>query len=193
LKLASLPYFLSSLSSVAFILFAIPTIFKSSRDTHQSTKMATQAYLERYRQLSALDQQKNDFIEELLQRVTALENSFQQEKLDHERETRFNREVQVHEMELMDQISVVKKMMVSKAVDALSKRRLTYPFPLPGPRTIRCVAFRRRRNNIQGRISTTRRTGWTQCGQAALEISPELCDDNSFHDHRAEDNDQDLS
>mgnify|MGYP007016596155 CR=1 FL=1 len=25
--------------------------------------MATQAYLERYRQLSALDQQKNDFIE----------------------------------------------------------------------------------------------------------------------------------
>ncbi|KOS37219.1 hypothetical protein ACN38_g11995 [Penicillium nordicum] len=73
--------------------------------------MATQAYLERYRQLSALDQQKNDFIEELLQRVTTLENSFQQEKLDHERETRFNREVQVHEMELMDQISVVKKMM----------------------------------------------------------------------------------
>jgi hypothetical protein len=51
--------------------------------------------------------------------VTALENSFQQEKLDHERETRFNREVQVHEMELMDQISVVKKMMVSKAVDVL--------------------------------------------------------------------------
>ncbi|KAG0161163.1 hypothetical protein PDIDSM_8696 [Penicillium digitatum] len=73
--------------------------------------MATHAYLERYRQLSALDQQKNDFIEELLQRVTALESSFQQEKLDHERETRFNREVQVHEMELMDQISVVKKMM----------------------------------------------------------------------------------
>lgn len=61
--------------------------------------------------------------------MTALENSFQQEKLDHERETRFNREVQVHEMELMDQISVVKKMMVSTAVDALSKLRLTYPFP----------------------------------------------------------------
>ena len=61
--------------------------------------------------------------------MTALENSFQQEKLDHERETRFNREVQVHEMELMDQISVVKKMMVSTAVNALSKFRLTYPFP----------------------------------------------------------------
>lgn len=126
--------------------------------------------------------------------MTALENSFQQEKLDHERETRFNREVQVHEMELMDQISVVKKMMVSTAVDALFKLRLTYPFsPLPGPRTIRCVAFRRRRNNIQGRISATRRTGRTKCGQAALEISPRLCDDNSFHAHRAEDNDEDLS
>lgn len=83
--------------------------------------------------------------------MTALENSFQQEKLDHERETRFNREVQVHEMELMDQISVVKKMMVGTAVDALFMLRLTYSsFPLLGPRTIRCVAFRRRRNNIQG-------------------------------------------
>lgn len=84
--------------------------------------------------------------------MTALENSFQQEKLDHERETRFNREVQVHEMELMDQISVVKKMMVSTAVDAFSKLRLIFSSfpPLLGPRTIRCVTFRRRRNNIQG-------------------------------------------
>jgi hypothetical protein len=66
--------------------------------------------------------------------VTALENSFQQEKLDHERETRFNREVQVHEMELMDQISVVKKMMVSTAVGVLSKLKLTLDFfPLLGP------------------------------------------------------------
>ncbi|KAJ5347664.1 hypothetical protein MYU51_003573 [Penicillium brevicompactum] len=73
--------------------------------------MTTQGYLERYRQLSALEQQKNEFIEELLQRVTALENSFQQEKLDHERETRFNRDIQLHEMELMDQISSVKNMM----------------------------------------------------------------------------------
>ena len=61
--------------------------------------------------------------------MTTLENSFQQEKLDHERETRFNREVQVHEMELMDQISVVKKMMVSTYVDAFSKLRLTLLFP----------------------------------------------------------------
>ncbi|CAG8925401.1 unnamed protein product [Penicillium salamii] len=73
--------------------------------------MTTQGYLDRYRQLSTLDQQKNEFIEELLQRVTALENSFQQEKLDHERETRFNRDIQLHEMELMDQISSVKNMM----------------------------------------------------------------------------------
>jgi ABC-type enterochelin transport system substrate-binding protein len=97
--------------------------------------MAAQAYLERYRQISALDQQKNEFIEvattlslgpdtaniscsqELLQRVTTLENSFQQEKLDHERETRFNRDIQLHEMELMDQISRIKTIMVSAAVE----------------------------------------------------------------------------
>jgi hypothetical protein len=55
--------------------------------------------------------------QELLQRVTTLENSFQQEKLDHERETRFNRDIQLHEMELMDQISRIKTIMVSAAVE----------------------------------------------------------------------------
>ncbi|KAJ5558970.1 hypothetical protein N7461_002942 [Penicillium sp. DV-2018c] len=73
--------------------------------------MSTQAYLERYRQISVLDQEKNDLIEELLQRVTALESSFQQEKLDRERETRFNRDIQLHEMELMEQISAFQHMM----------------------------------------------------------------------------------
>ncbi|KAJ5298520.1 uncharacterized protein N7443_006640 [Penicillium atrosanguineum] len=73
--------------------------------------MDTPDYLERYRQLSALDQQKNQLIEELLQRVTDLETSFQQEKLDHQRETRFNRDIQLHEMELMQQISQIKNIM----------------------------------------------------------------------------------
>ncbi|KAJ5811604.1 hypothetical protein N7474_007905 [Penicillium riverlandense] len=74
--------------------------------------MATsQTFLERYAQIGALDQQKNELIEELLQRVTDLENSFRQEKLDRERETRFNRDIQLHEMELMDQISRIKTIM----------------------------------------------------------------------------------
>ncbi|KAJ5159702.1 uncharacterized protein N7482_006706 [Penicillium canariense] len=68
-------------------------------------------FLERYRQLGTLDQQKNQLIEDLLKRVTDLEASFQQEKLDHERETRFNRDIQLHEMELMQQISQIKTIM----------------------------------------------------------------------------------
>jgi hypothetical protein len=96
--------------------------------------MASTPYLERYRQLGTLDQQKNQLIEvgaslvllwqlqkliicaprqDLLQRVTDLETSFAQEKLDHERETRFNRDIQLHEMELMQQISQIKTIMVS--------------------------------------------------------------------------------
>jgi hypothetical protein len=118
-----------------FLIFCRIHIFTPSNpsDYPKSAKMTAQAYLERYRQLCALDQQKNEFIEvatisplvliscsqdyqELLQRVTALENSFQQEKLDHERETRFNRDIQLHEMELMEQISSVKNMMVSASM-----------------------------------------------------------------------------
>ena len=45
--------------------------------------------------------------------MTELETSFAQEKLDHERETRFNRDIQLHEMELMQQISQIKTIMVS--------------------------------------------------------------------------------
>ncbi|CEJ58255.1 C-x8-C-x5-C-x3-H type zinc finger protein [Penicillium brasilianum] len=73
--------------------------------------MTSTPYLERYRQLGTLEQQKNQLIEDLLQRVTDLETSFAQEKLDHERETRFNRDIQLHEMELMQQISQIKTIM----------------------------------------------------------------------------------
>ncbi|KAJ5894062.1 hypothetical protein N7495_005753 [Penicillium taxi] len=73
--------------------------------------MDSSPFLDRYQQLSLLDQQKNQLIEELLQRVTDLETSFQREKLDHERETRFNRDIQLHEMELMQQISQIKTIM----------------------------------------------------------------------------------
>ncbi|PYI06790.1 hypothetical protein BO78DRAFT_396994 [Aspergillus sclerotiicarbonarius CBS 121057] len=73
--------------------------------------MTAPAYFERYRQLASIEQDKNILIEELLQRVTELETAFQQEKLDHERETRFNRDIQLHEMDLMQQIARIKAIM----------------------------------------------------------------------------------
>ncbi|KAB8072187.1 hypothetical protein BDV29DRAFT_6265 [Aspergillus leporis] len=73
--------------------------------------MTAQAYLERYKQLTSIEDIKNSLIEELLQRVTELEDAYQQERLDHERETRFNRDIQIHEMELMDHISRIKAIM----------------------------------------------------------------------------------
>ncbi|KAF9892531.1 hypothetical protein FE257_001640 [Aspergillus nanangensis] len=73
--------------------------------------MSAPTYYERYHQLTTLDQQKNALIEDLLERVTELENAYQREKLDHERETRFNRDIQLHEIELMGQISRIKAIM----------------------------------------------------------------------------------
>jgi hypothetical protein len=52
-------------------------------------------------------------VQDLLERVTELEDAYKREKLDRERETRFNRDIQLHEMELMDQISRIKSIMVS--------------------------------------------------------------------------------
>ncbi|RAH49826.1 CCCH zinc finger protein [Aspergillus brunneoviolaceus CBS 621.78] len=67
--------------------------------------MTATTYLDRYRNLVLTEQKKNLLIEELLQRVAQLEDAYEQEKLDHEREKRFNRDIQVHEMELMGQVS----------------------------------------------------------------------------------------
>jgi hypothetical protein len=52
-------------------------------------------------------------IQELLQRVAELENDLQRQKLDHEREKHFNREIQIHEMELMNEITRMTALMVS--------------------------------------------------------------------------------
>jgi hypothetical protein len=46
--------------------------------------------------------------------VSDLEDAYQQSKLDREREIRFNRDIQLHEMELMSQIQRIKKIMVSR-------------------------------------------------------------------------------
>ncbi|KAL5355779.1 hypothetical protein BJX96DRAFT_78702 [Aspergillus floccosus] len=73
--------------------------------------MTASAYHERYKQLTTIEQAKNTLIEDLLERVTELEDAYKREKLDRERETRFNRDIQLHEMELMDQISRIKSIM----------------------------------------------------------------------------------
>ncbi|KAL1972810.1 hypothetical protein VTN31DRAFT_6352 [Thermomyces dupontii] len=75
------------------------------------TSIQTQTYLERYEHIKAVEYSKDSLIEELLRRVTELEDAYQREKLDHEREKRFNRDVQLHEIELMEQLKRVKKIM----------------------------------------------------------------------------------
>lgn len=54
--------------------------------------------------------------------MTDLEDAFSREKLDHEREMRFNRDIQIHEIDLMDKLSRVKTIMVCL---------LSLRFPLP--------------------------------------------------------------
>ncbi|KAI1907067.1 hypothetical protein LOZ53_002023 [Ophidiomyces ophidiicola] len=66
---------------------------------------------QRYEQLKVIEHTKDALIEDLLCRVSELEKAYQQTKLDHERETRFNREVQMHEIELMEQITRIKAVM----------------------------------------------------------------------------------
>ncbi|GFF33219.1 hypothetical protein IFM46972_03817 [Aspergillus udagawae] len=73
--------------------------------------MEAQAYAERYRQVMSIEQTKNSLIEELLRRVVELENALQRQKLDHEREKHFNREIQIHEMELMNEITRMNELM----------------------------------------------------------------------------------
>lgn len=57
--------------------------------------------------------------------MTELEEAYQQEKLDHERETRFNRDIQIHEMELMEQVSRMRNIMVKNMFAFFVPHRLT--------------------------------------------------------------------
>lgn len=84
--------------------------------------------------------------------MTDLETSFQQEKLDHQRETRFNRDIQLHEMELMQQISQIKNIMVGGGEHSATNTRALANSCLliSGPRAIRRRASRWRGNNFQG-------------------------------------------
>nr|KMM68359.1 CCCH zinc finger protein [Coccidioides posadasii RMSCC 3488] len=79
--------------------------------TSRMTAAGIPDLFQRYEQLKAVEQTKDALIEDLLHRVTELEKAYQQTRLDHDRETRFNREVQMHEMELMEQITRIKAVM----------------------------------------------------------------------------------
>lgn len=48
----------------------------------------------------------------MLLRLQELEDMYKRESLDHDREKRINRDIQLHELQLMDQISKMKQVMV---------------------------------------------------------------------------------
>lgn len=68
---------------------------------------------QRYELLKGAEDHKNALIEELLRRLDGLTDDFNQEKLDHARESHFNREVQLQEIQLRDELRKYKALMVS--------------------------------------------------------------------------------
>ena len=77
--------------------------------------MATEeniALRQRYELLKGAEHHKNTLIEELLRRLDELTDDFHQEKLDHARESHFNRGVQLQEMQLQEEIHKYKALMV---------------------------------------------------------------------------------
>ncbi|KAL9137811.1 MAG: hypothetical protein Q9175_000983 [Cornicularia normoerica] len=76
--------------------------------------MATEentALRNRYELLKGAEHHKNALIEELLRRLDELTEDFHQEKLDHARESHFNREVQLQEIQLRDELRKYKVLM----------------------------------------------------------------------------------
>lgn len=66
----------------------------------------------RYELLKGAEHHKNALIEELLRRMDELTEDFHQEKLDHARESHFNREVQLQEIQLREELHKYKALMV---------------------------------------------------------------------------------
>ncbi|MDI1489480.1 MAG: hypothetical protein OHK93_008759 [Ramalina farinacea] len=66
---------------------------------------------QKFELLKGAEQHKNALIEELLARLDELSDDYRQEKLDHARESHFNREVQKSEMSLKDEIRKIKSVM----------------------------------------------------------------------------------
>lgn len=77
--------------------------------------MATEqniALRQRYDLLKGAEHHKNTLIEELLRRLDELTEDFHQEKLDHARESHYNRENQLQEIQLQDELRKYKALMV---------------------------------------------------------------------------------
>ena len=70
------------------------------------------ALRQRYELLKGAEHHKNALIEELLRRLDQLTDDFNQEKLDHARESHFNRDVQLQQIQLQDELRKYKALMV---------------------------------------------------------------------------------
>lgn len=68
---------------------------------------------QRFDLLKGAEHHKNALIEELLRRLESLTEDYHQEKLDHARESHFNREVQLQEIQLREELRKHKALMVS--------------------------------------------------------------------------------
>ncbi|CAF9934684.1 MAG: hypothetical protein ALECFALPRED_006061 [Alectoria fallacina] len=69
----------------------------------------------RYELLKGAEHHKNALIEELLRRLDELTEDYHQEKLDHARESHFNREVQLQEIQLQEELRKYKALMARDA------------------------------------------------------------------------------
>ncbi|KAL8686592.1 MAG: hypothetical protein Q9218_006995 [Villophora microphyllina] len=73
--------------------------------------MSDQELHERYEVLQKTDNHKNDLIKELLHRLGRLGGEYQQMALDHQREIQFNRDGQIRERDLKDEMRRLKASM----------------------------------------------------------------------------------
>ncbi|SLM38344.1 Zinc finger, CCCH-type [Lasallia pustulata] len=71
----------------------------------------TQALHERFELLKGAEHHKNSLIEELLRRLDTVSQDYQNERLAHLRESHFNRDVQLREMQLQEELRKTKAMM----------------------------------------------------------------------------------
>lgn len=130
---------------MVFIPCLLATSIARPASLNTMTTTNVQDYFDRYEEVKTIDQSKNALIEvrrclphlpvllvtntprrlqDLLRRVTELEDAYQRTRLDHERETRFNRGVQMHEIELMEQISRIKTIMVRHGILCANSQNL---------------------------------------------------------------------
>ncbi|KAL9027410.1 MAG: hypothetical protein Q9196_004054, partial [Gyalolechia fulgens] len=73
--------------------------------------LSDHALHERFELLKGAEHHKNDLIMELLRRIDNLSNDYQQMSLDHQRETQFNREGQLRERQLKDELRKLQSFM----------------------------------------------------------------------------------